>query len=334
MMARNRLRVVRSHDAELIAFRVSQRDLGTAKFDPVGLRSARAECLKLGDACRWIQIVGSESDAHAVLSRRLARARTGPMSRLRARWRRMPQGRGSRAFAAKDVEDMSFGERWPTAHTRMSREYSSMAEPPRTSAAYQSATLSKVSAIGASAFRPGRAHAGDMARRQPVHADRGRAEGFGLAAADYDRYRPRYPRPLITELIAGPVRALDVGAGTGIASAQLMQAGAHVLAVEPDPRMARVAANNGIPVEQATFEDWQPCGRSFDLVLFAQSFHWVQPQLALDKITSILRAGGRLALLSNRITPYSRPDGNWTRPTPVLWTRPHGQRSTRPTTRK
>jgi SAM-dependent methyltransferase len=65
------------------------------------------------------------------------------------------------------------------------------------------------------------------------------------------------------------------------------------------------AANNGIPVEQATFEDWQPSGRSFDLVVFAQSFHWVQPQIALDKVAAVLRPGGRLALLSNRITPIS-----------------------------
>jgi SAM-dependent methyltransferase len=101
------------------------------------------------------------------------------------------------------------------------------------------------------------------------------------------------------------VHALDVGAGTGIASAQLMEGGAEVLAVEPDSRMARVASDNGIRVEQATFEDWQPAGRSFDLVVFAQSFHWVQPQRALEKVASILRPGGRLALLSNRITPVS-----------------------------
>jgi SAM-dependent methyltransferase len=98
---------------------------------------------------------------------------------------------------------------------------------------------------------------------------------------------------------------LDVGAGTGIASAQLVEAGADVLAVEPDPRMAQVAADSGIPVEQATFEDWQPSGRSFDLVVFAQSFHWVQPQTALDKVASILRPGGHLVLLSNRITSLS-----------------------------
>lgn len=142
--------------------------------------------------------------------------------------------------------------------------------------------------------------------RRPAHADRSRAEAFGLAADDYDRYRPRYPRSLISGLVrGGHLRALDVGAGTGIASAQLMEAGAEVLAVEPDSRMARVAANNGIPIEQATFEDWRPADRSFDLVVFAQSFHWVQPEHALEKVASILRPGGRLVLLSNRLTPIS-----------------------------
>jgi SAM-dependent methyltransferase len=84
-----------------------------------------------------------------------------------------------------------------------------------------------------------------------------------------------------------------------------MEAGAEVLAVEPDPRMAALAAEKGVRVEQATFEDWQPTGRTFDLVVFAQSFHWMQPQRALTKVASILRPGGRLALLSNRIIPTS-----------------------------
>jgi SAM-dependent methyltransferase len=142
--------------------------------------------------------------------------------------------------------------------------------------------------------------------RPPAYADRQRAGAFGAAADRYDRYRPRYPQSLVATLVAGDrVRVLDVGAGTGIASAQLMAAGAEVLAVEPDPRMAAVAAAKGVRVEQATFEDWEPAGRTFDLVVFAQSFHWMQPERALTKVASILNPGGRLALLSNRITPVS-----------------------------
>jgi ubiquinone/menaquinone biosynthesis C-methylase UbiE len=46
-------------------------------------------------------------------------------------------------------------------------------------------------------------------------------------------------------------------------------------------------------------------GRQFDLVVFAQSFHWVDPQIALEKMPSILTPRGRFVLLSNRITPVS-----------------------------
>jgi SAM-dependent methyltransferase len=136
--------------------------------------------------------------------------------------------------------------------------------------------------------------------------DRRRAGAFGSAAEQYDRYRPRYPQALIDGLvIADQMRVLDVGAGTGIAAAQLRERSARVLAVEPDRRMAEVAASKGIPVEIATFEDWEASGREFDLVVFAQSFHWVDPLIALPKIASILTGRGRLALLWNRITPLA-----------------------------
>lgn len=140
----------------------------------------------------------------------------------------------------------------------------------------------------------------------PVHTDRRRAESFGDSADAYDRHRPRYPQPLIEELVSpGHTRTLDVGTGTGIAAAQLIAAGARVHAVEPDARMAQVAAGKGIDVDVASFEDWQPAGRTFDLVLFAQSFHWVRPTAALQKVATVLRPGGRLALVWNRIVPTS-----------------------------
>ena len=145
-----------------------------------------------------------------------------------------------------------------------------------------------------------------MAERRPARADRRRAAAFGLAAGDYHRYRPRYPRRLIAGLVGQThTCVLDVGAGTGIAAVQLQDEGAVVLAVEPDTRMAHVARDHGINVEVATFEQWSPANRTFDLVVFAQSFHWVAPRPALKKAASILRPGGHLVLLSNRITPTS-----------------------------
>ncbi|GAS97804.1 methylase [Mycolicibacterium canariasense] len=147
-----------------------------------------------------------------------------------------------------------------------------------------------------------------MSEPAPLHTDRLRANSFGSAAARYDRHRPRYPAALIADLVDRQgITVLDVGAGTGIATAQLRDAGADVLAVEPDPLMAEVAAHKGLAVEVATFEDWEPRGRSFDLVVFAQSFHWVDPEPALRKVRALLAPGGRLALLWNRIVPVT-PD--------------------------
>lgn len=138
------------------------------------------------------------------------------------------------------------------------------------------------------------------------YTNRERADSFGGAALDYDRYRPRYPQELITGLVRHDhTTALDVGAGTGIASLQLLAAGAEVLAVEPDPRMAQLARGKGVTVELATFENWDPGDRSFDVVVFGSSFHWVEPRQGLRKVAAILRPGGVLALLWNRVAPVT-----------------------------
>jgi Methylase involved in ubiquinone/menaquinone biosynthesis len=100
---------------------------------------------------------------------------------------------------------------------------------------------------------------------------------------------------------------LDVGAGTGIAARQLRDGGAKVLAVEPDSDMASVAAASDLSVEVANFEEWDPTGRHFDLVTFAQSFHWVDPETAARKARDVLRPGGALALYWNRFTELDPP---------------------------
>ncbi|WP_432790171.1 methyltransferase domain-containing protein [Brevibacterium sp. K11IcPPYGO002] len=143
--------------------------------------------------------------------------------------------------------------------------------------------------------------------------NRERAESFGEVAQEYDAFRPKYPAALISaimqaaETITEPgTRAphiLDVGSGTGILASQLRSAGAEILAVEPDDEMAAVARSKGLDVDVSTFENWDPRGRTFDLVSFGQSFHWVDPLVALPKIRTMLRPGGSLALAWNDIEP-------------------------------
>ncbi len=143
-----------------------------------------------------------------------------------------------------------------------------------------------------------------MPPRLNLFTNRQRANSFGGAAQNYDAYRPRYPDRLIDDVLAPRTRrVLEAGAGTGIASMQMIERGAELLAVEPDTRMASVAQAKGIPVEIATFEQWEPAGRRFDRVVFAASFHWVDPAVALPKVRGILDDGGKLALIWNRLRP-------------------------------
>lgn len=134
-----------------------------------------------------------------------------------------------------------------------------------------------------------------------THKLRTVAEGFGADAARYDRARPTYPGELIEAIIgASPGRdILDVGAGTGIVARLFQAQGCRVLGVEPDPRMAELARRQGLETEVATFENWDPAGRTFDAAVAGQAWHWVDPVAGAAKAAGALRPGGRLALFWN-----------------------------------
>jgi SAM-dependent methyltransferase len=142
--------------------------------------------------------------------------------------------------------------------------------------------------------------------REP-HQVRDVAESFGANAGRYNRARPSYPAPLIETIVArSPGRhVLDVGCGTGIVARQFQSAGCSVLGVEPDPRMAEVARADGLEVEVAKFEDWDPAGRQFDAVVAGQAWHWVDPVAGAAQAAGALRPGGRLALFWNS---FLQPD--------------------------
>jgi SAM-dependent methyltransferase len=169
-------------------------------------------------------------------------------------------------------------------------------------------------------------------RQQPEASFKAAAKSFGSDAERYDRARPRYPQAMVDRIVAaspGP-DVLDVGCGTGIAARQFQAAGARVLGVDADERMAGLARQAGLEVEVAAFEAWDPAGRAFDAVVCGQAWHWIDAAAGAAKAAESLRPGGRLALFwnvfqpppdvaaafseaSRRVMPSSVPDF-WARP--------------------
>lgn len=133
-----------------------------------------------------------------------------------------------------------------------------------------------------------------------MHID-GRAV-FGVAAEEYDRMRPDYPLGGLSQVLkAGPSggAALDVGCGTGKLGRALRSLGFETTGIEPDKRMATVAATGGLAVEVASFEDWDPGSRRYDIVASGQAWHWLAPGSRAPKAADCLKPGGKLLLAWN-----------------------------------
>ena len=132
------------------------------------------------------------------------------------------------------------------------------------------------------------------------------AVGFERGADDYVAARPGYPAAaldlLAAELGLGPgADVLDLAAGTGKLTVDLVATGAAVTAVEPVAAMRSALADllPDIEVHDGTAEALPLGDRSIDLVTVAQGFHWFDAPVALAEIRRVLRPGGGLAMIWN-----------------------------------
>lgn len=138
---------------------------------------------------------------------------------------------------------------------------------------------------------------------------------FDHVARDYDAYRPDYPAQLFDALESAMgqplLRAdvLDVGAGTGIATRALAGRGANVVAVDPGPGVLAVLRSRSTSRVRAVVGDGNALpvpSERFDLVSYAQAFHWTDPARSVPEALRVLKPGGVLALWWNRHDPTVR----------------------------
>ena len=129
------------------------------------------------------------------------------------------------------------------------------------------------------------------------------ARSFGGVAEAYDRGRPVYPREAAVWLTSDrPLSVLELGAGTGKLTQQLVALGHDVHATEPDEKMLAILARNlpDVRASQASAEEIPSGDSSYDVVVSAQAFHWFDYDKALPEIARVLRPRGRLSLVWNQ----------------------------------
>lgn len=139
-----------------------------------------------------------------------------------------------------------------------------------------------------------------------------RRRSFGSGAERYDRARPDYPGRLVDDVIAFAGVApgeevLEIGVGTGKAARMFCDRGLRVLGVEPDEKMAAVAAaqaarhRHALRLVAGDFESAELPAGAFGLIFSAQAWHWVDPARGFPLAHRALRPGGAIAAFWNRV---------------------------------
>ena len=130
---------------------------------------------------------------------------------------------------------------------------------------------------------------------------------FNSVAKLYDASRPGYPDQLIDLVVTtadlGPGDSiLEIGCGTGQLTEALASFGLSLIAIDIGPSMIEAArrrlAGSAVRFTASSFEDFTAAESSFDLIISATAFHWIDPDVRFRKSARLLGAGGWLALLA------------------------------------
>ncbi|MHA1125150.1 MAG: class I SAM-dependent methyltransferase [Candidatus Heimdallarchaeota archaeon] len=135
---------------------------------------------------------------------------------------------------------------------------------------------------------------------------------FSDRVDNYLKYRPRYPKELLTflqeeEIICETTILVDIGSGTGFFTELLLESNCHVYAVEPNKEMREAAeellqGQSNFASIDGTAETTTLKDKSVDFISVAQAFHWFDRDKTREEFLRILKPDGYLALVwNNRI---------------------------------
>jgi len=122
--------------------------------------------------------------------------------------------------------------------------------------------------------------------------------GLEPTIANLPKAQEAYCEFLLSHIPKGTRSILDVGCGVGALSRHLQDAGYDVECISPSRQFARYARellDEGTPIHLCYYEDFVPAHR-YDLVLFSESFQYVNIEQALEKTASVMKDNGHLLI--------------------------------------
>jgi len=123
-------------------------------------------------------------------------------------------------------------------------------------------------------------------------------EDLEVIPANLPRAQARYTEELIADIPQGVRSILDVGCGAGNTARKLLDRGYEVDGVSPNAWLtaeARKVLGSGARVFESKFED-VTLDRTYDLILFSESFLFMKAERALARAESALNPGGYILI--------------------------------------
>ena len=148
--------------------------------------------------------------------------------------------------------------------------------------------------------------------------NRQRRSAYDSVAQLYDSAPPPYPEALFDDIVSyaklgADSRLLEVGCGTGQATIPMARRGYAIDAVELGAQMAAIARDKlsaypKVKIIVADFETLSLPRQTYDLLLSATAFHWIDPAIRFQKARDLLKPSAALALFWHRpaLTDLSR----------------------------
>ncbi len=127
--------------------------------------------------------------------------------------------------------------------------------------------------------------------------------GFQRQADVYAVSRPTYHPAIVDRCVREHVGGFvaELGAGTGILTAQLVAAGVVPIAIEPVASMREKLRERlpGLDIRDGNAESTHLDPSSVDTLIVGQAFHWFDYPATLDEIARVIRPGGSVVCLWN-----------------------------------